>query len=46
MNRAPLIQIRNSGRMWQIMLNGTVRAFACTYRAAQTRAIELVGGAA
>lgn len=46
MNRASLIQIRNAGRMWQVLLNRKVYAFACTYRAAQVRATELAGGTA
>ena len=41
MTNKPLFQIRNVGRMWRVLCDGRVVAFACTYGRAQQRASEL-----
>ena len=41
MTNKPLFQIRNAGRMWRVLQDGRVVAFACTYTLAQARHAEL-----
>lgn len=41
MTNKPLFQIRNVGRMWRVLQDGRVVAFASTYQRAMARHAEL-----